>query len=106
MKVSHLILAFVLLISAVNSVFAECKFANPKYCDPKKFDTVMAPVTPPDQDPTAVMPTTVPIVPGPSPQISSRCGTPYGACPIPGGGPIGAGCYCQSPYGPIGGQLY
>jgi hypothetical protein len=39
------------------------------------------------------------------PQMSSVCGTPMGACVVPGVGMIGQGCWCGTSTGPVNGQL-
>jgi hypothetical protein len=39
--------------------------------------------------------------------MSSRCGTPYGACLLNGTGPVGVQCFCVSPQGAqIPGQVF
>ena len=41
----------------------------------------------------------------PPPQLSGICGTPAGACVIPGLAPVGTGCWCGAFNGPINGQI-
>ena len=38
-------------------------------------------------------------------QYSNRCFTNRGWCYVPGAAPLGAPCYCGSPYGPIAGRV-
>jgi len=37
--------------------------------------------------------------------MGSRCASQFGLCFMPGAGPVGGPCYCQTPYGPVGGQI-
>lgn len=34
---------------------------------------------------------------------ASACCTQFGRCPLMGPRPLGSGCFCPSPYGPVGG---
>ena len=44
-------------------------------------------------------------VPPPQIPMGSRCYTFLGACPLPGAGPVGTACYCNTWYGPLSGQV-
>jgi hypothetical protein len=37
--------------------------------------------------------------------MSNRCITPAGVCLIPGYLPVGSGCACPTPYGPVYGRI-
>ena len=39
------------------------------------------------------------------PRTGGRCATQAGICMLPGVGPIGQGCFCNTPMGPFGGQI-
>jgi Domain of unknown function (DUF4157) len=39
------------------------------------------------------------------PQVGNICRTPIGGCMLPGAGPIGIGCWCGSPNGPVNGNV-
>jgi len=46
-----------------------------------------------------------PVAPQQFSQMSNVCRTYAGPCGLPGPGPLGASCYCQTPYGPIWGTV-
>jgi hypothetical protein len=37
--------------------------------------------------------------------VSNRCVTPQFWCTLPGFGPVGSPCYCNTPYGPVPGII-
>lgn len=38
-------------------------------------------------------------------QFSNRCATNFGVCMLRGAGPMGQPCYCNTPQGPVPGQI-
>ena len=38
-------------------------------------------------------------------QVSNRCFTPYFWCFLPGYAPVGTGCWCATPNGPVAGVV-